>query len=113
MLATGLYGQTLLPQNGAPLRLVVPWKYGFKSIKSIVKIDLVDRSAHLPVDDAAPRASTASTPTSTPRCRPPALVAAQRAPHRRKLGRRETLPFNGYAEEVAGLYAGMDLRQNY
>jgi len=111
LLATGLYGESLLPQNGAPIRLVVPWKYGFKSIKSIVKIDLVDEM-----------------PTSLWMAQAPneygfyANVNPE-VPHPRwtqsnerrigELGRRDTLMFNGYAEQVAHLYAGMDLKANY
>ncbi len=111
LLATGLYGQTLLPQNGAPLRLVVPWKYGFKSIKSIVKIDLVaDQPSSLWMI-AAPNeyGFYANVNPDVPHPR-----WSQRSERRiGESGRRETLPFNGYAAEVAALYAGMDLRRNY
>ena len=65
LMATGLYGKDLLPQSGAPIRLVVPWKYGFKSIKSIVKIDLVDDNAHFIVDGFRAPANMVFTPTST------------------------------------------------
>jgi sulfoxide reductase catalytic subunit YedY len=111
LLATGLYGKDLLPQNGAPLRLVVPWKYGFKSIKSIVKIDLV---AEEPVSlwmDAAPNEygfyANVNPEVNHPRW--------SQANERRigELGRRLTLMFNGYAEQVANLYVGMDLSRNY
>lgn len=111
ILSTGLYGQELLPQNGAPLRLVVPWKYGFKSIKSIVKIDLV---AEMPVSlwmAAAPHEygfyANVNPDVNHPRW--------SQASERRigEFGRRKTLPFNGYAEEVAQLYAGMDLAKYY
>jgi len=111
LMATGLYGKDLLPQNGAPVRLVVPWKYGFKSIKSIVKIDLVDT---MPVSlwmAAAPNEygfySNVNPEVSHPRW--------SQATERRigELGRRETLMFNGYEEEVAYLYEGMDLVANY
>ena len=111
ILATGLYGKSLLPQNGAPVRLVVPWKYGFKSIKSIVKIDLV---AEMPVSlwmDAAPNEygfyANVNPEVNHPRW--------SQATERRigELARRDTLMFNGYAEEVASLYDGMDLRTNY
>jgi len=111
LLATGLYGQTLLPQNGAPLRLVTPWKYGFKSIKSIVKIDLIaDQPSSLWMI-AAPKEygfyANVNPEVAHPRW-------SQRSERRiGESGRRETLMFNGYAEEVAGLYAGMDLRKNY
>ena len=107
ILSTGLYGKTLLPQNGAPLRLVVPWKYGFKSIKSIVKIDLVaDEPASLWMI-ASPNeyGFYANVNPDVPHPR-----WSQRTERRiGEGGRRETLPFNGYAEEVAGLHAGMDL----
>lgn len=111
LLSTGLYGRTLLPQNGAPLRLVVPWKYGFKSIKSIVKIELTDQ---MPVSlwmAVAPHeyGFYANVNPDVPHPR------WSQATERRigELGRRKTLPFNGYAEQVAALYAGMDLRKNY
>ena len=111
ILSTGLYGKELLPQNGAPLRLVVPWKYGFKSIKSIVKIDLV---AEMPTSLWMAAASNeygfyanVNPDVSHPRW--------SQASERRigELSRRKTLPFNGYAEEVAELYAGMDLAKYY
>ena len=111
LLATGLYGRELLPQSGAPIRLVVPWKYGFKSIKSIVRIDLVDE---MPVSlwmDAAPNeyGFYANVNPDVPHPR------WSQSSERRigETGRRDTLPFNGYAEEVAYLYEGMDLRVNY
>jgi methionine sulfoxide reductase catalytic subunit len=111
LLSVGLYGKQLYPQNGAPIRLVAPWKYGFKSIKSIVKIDLV---AEQPVSlwmKAAPGEygfySNVNPEVPHPRW--------SQASERRigEAGRRETLPFNGYAEQVASLYTGMDLRANY
>ncbi len=110
LLATGLYGKTLLPQNGAPVRLVVPWKYGFKNIKSIVKIDLVEE---MPISlwmAAAPHEygfyANVNPDVSHPRW--------SQATERRIEGqRRETLLFNGYAEEVAHLYSGMDLEEWY
>ena len=103
LLATGLYGKDLLPQNGAPVRLVVPWKYGFKSIKSIVKIDLVKE---MPVSlwmAAAPNEygfyANVDPEVDHPRW--------SQATERRigELGRRKTLKYNGYEEEVAYLYA--------
>ncbi len=111
LLSVGLYGKQLYPQNGAPIRLVVPWKYGFKSIKSIVKIDLVAEQPTSLWMKAAPEEygfySNVNPDVSHPRW--------SQASERRigESGRRETLPFNGYAEQVAGLYAGMDLRANY
>jgi sulfoxide reductase catalytic subunit YedY len=109
ILATGIYGKPLLPQTGAPIRLVVPWKYGFKSIKSIVKIDLV---AEMPVSlwmAQSPNEygfyANVNPNVSHPRW--------SQASERRigEAGRRETLLFNGYEEEVAYLYEGMDLTQ--
>jgi methionine sulfoxide reductase catalytic subunit len=111
LMATGLYGKALPPQNGAPLRLAVPWKYGFKSIKSIVKIDLVEE---MPISlwmAAAPHeyGFYANVNPKVPHPR------WSQATERRigEFGRRGTLPFNGYAPEVASLYEGMDLAQNY
>lgn len=106
--ATGLYGKDLLPQNGAPFRLVVPWKYGFKSIKSIVKIDLVEEQPTTLWMAAAPNEygffSNVNPDVPHPRW--------SQATERRigEFGRRKTLPFNGYAEQVAHLYDGMDLK---
>jgi sulfoxide reductase catalytic subunit YedY len=111
ILSTGLYGKDLTPQNGAPIRLVVPWKYGFKSIKSIVKIDLV---AEMPTSlwmAAAPHEygfyANVNPQVDHPRW--------SQASERRigEFSRRETLMFNGYEEQVAHLYDGMDLRVNY
>lgn len=109
ILATGLYSQPLPPQDGAPIRLVVPWKYGFKYIKSIVKIDLVEE---MPVSlwmKASPTEygfyANVNPDVSHPRW--------SQASERRigEFTRRKTLPFNGYAEEVAHLYEGLDLRK--
>ena len=111
ILSTGLYGKSLLPQNGAPLRLVVPWKYGFKSVKSIVKIDLVDKEPKSLWMTMAPDEygfyANVNPEVSHPRW--------SQASERRigETSRRRTLPFNGYAEQVAQLYTGMDLRKNY
>lgn len=111
LLATGLYGKALTPQNGAPVRLVVPWKYGFKSIKSIVKIDLVDE---MPVS-----LWMASSPNEygfyanvNPNVDHPRW---SQATERRigENGRIPTLMFNGYEDEVASLYEGMDLTTNF
>lgn len=111
LLATGLYGKDLLPQNGAPIRLVVPWKYGFKSIKSIVKIDLVDT---MPVSlwMAAGPSEYGFYSNVNPNVDHPRW---SQATERRigELGRRETLLFNGYESEVASLYKGMDLVANF
>ncbi len=109
ILSTGLYGHALLPQNGAPIRLVMPWKYGFKNIKSIVKIDLV---AEQPVSlwMAAGPSEYGFYANVNPKVSHPRWSQAS---ERRigEFGRRETLLFNGYAEEVAHLYAGMDLKE--
>ncbi len=111
LLATGLYGKTLPNQNGAPLRLVVPWKYGFKSIKSIVKITLTDKQPPTTWNIANPGEygfySNVNPTVNHPRWS---------QGHERRIGEigsRETLMFNGYADQVAGLYAGMNLRQYY
>lgn len=111
ILSTGLYGKALVPANGAPLRLVVPWKYGFKSIKGIVRIELVEE---MPVSSwmAAAGNEYGFYANVNPQVNHPRW---SQATERRigESGRRETLMFNGYAEEVAHLYAGMDLRVNY
>jgi sulfoxide reductase catalytic subunit YedY len=111
ILATGLYGESLLPQNGAPVRLVVPWKYGFKSAKAIVKIDLVDVMPTSLWMAAAPNEygfyANVNPEVDHPRW--------SQASERRigEVSRRKTLMFNGYEQEVAHLYSGMDLAKNY
>lgn len=111
ILATGLYGEAMPNQNGAPIRLVVPWKYGFKSIKSIIKIELTDQQPTTLWSTIAPNEygfySNVNPSVPHPRW--------SQASERRigELSRRETLPFNGYGEQVASLYEGMDLRVNY
>lgn len=111
ILATGLYGKPLPNQDGAPIRVVVPWKYGFKSIKAIVKIDLVDEKPQTLWHSVAPSEygfySNVNPNVDHPRW-------SQRT--ERRIGefrRRETLMFNGYEDEVADLYAGMDLKENF
>ncbi len=111
LIATGLYGEVLPNPNGAPLRLVVPWKYGFKSIKAIVRIELTEEQPATLWNTIAPHEygfySNVNPQVDHPRW-------SQRTERRiGELGRRETLMFNGYGEEVASLYAGMDLRVNY
>jgi len=107
ILATGLYGRQMPIQNGAPIRLVVPWKYGFKSIKSIVRITLTASEPPTTWNIAAPDEygfySNVNPNVDHPRW--------SQATERRigETGRRDTLLFNGYADEVAHLYAGMDL----
>jgi sulfoxide reductase catalytic subunit YedY len=111
ILAVGMYGKVMPNQNGAPLRLVVPWKYGFKSIKSIVRIRLQETQPRTSWNDAAPR-EYGFFSNVNPEVDHPRWSQARE----RRLGewsRRPTLPFNGYAEQVAGLYSGMDLRKNY
>jgi sulfoxide reductase catalytic subunit YedY len=111
LLAVGLYGKTLPNQNGAPIRLVVPWKYGFKSSKSIVKIELRERQPDTTWSAAAPSEygfyANVNPFVNHPRW--------SQASERRigELSRRQTLAFNGYADEVASLYAGLDLRRNF
>lgn len=111
ILATGLYGDLLPNQNGAPIRLVVPWKYGFKSIKGIVKIELTDEQPATLWSTASPNEygfySNVNPNVSHPRW--------SQASERRigELSRRPTLMFNGYAEQVAHLYEGMDLAKYY
>ena len=111
IIATGFYGQPLPNPDGAPLRLVVPWKYGFKSIKAIVKIELVEQQPETMWNDIAPDEygfySNVNPNVDHPRW--------SQASERRigELSQRPTLMFNGYADEVASLYTGMDLRANY
>ena len=114
ILAVGLYGQTLPNQNGAPLRLVVPWKYGFKSIKSIVEIRSTERQPRTSWNVSAPHEygffANVNPAVDHPRwsqAQERRIVASLFA------SKQDTLPFNGYAEQVAGLYRGMDLRKFY
>jgi len=111
LLATGVYGRDLPNQNGAPLRLVVPWKYGFKSIKSIVRIRFVEEMPATSWAVSAPR-EYGFYANVNPDVDHPRWSQARE----RRLGefrRRPTLAFNGYAEHVADLYAGLDLRRWY
>jgi len=111
IMATGLYGRDLSPQNGAPLRLVVPWKYGFKSIKSIVKIDLVGEmpTSLWMASGPSEYGFYANVNPNVPHPR------WSQATERRigESGRIDTLLFNGYEDEVASLYEGMDLSIDY
>ena len=111
ILATGLYGQPMPNPNGAPIRLVVPWKYGFKSIKSIVKIELVDKQPDTLWNAIDPMEYGFYSNVNPNRPHPRWSQASERRIG--ELGRRETLMFNGYADEVASLYNGMDLMANY
>jgi sulfoxide reductase catalytic subunit YedY len=111
ILATGLYGKLMPNQNGAPIRLVVPWKYGFKSIKSVVKITLTDREPPTSWNIANGR-EYGFYSNVNPNVRHPRW--SQATENRiGELGRRETLMFNGYADQVASLYEGMDLKKNF
>jgi len=111
IMATGMYDETLPPQDGAPIRLVVPWKYGFKSIKSVVKITLVADEPPTTWNIQAPDEygfySNVNPNVPHPRW--------SQATERRigEYGRRNTLLFNGYGEQVAHLYQGMDLVKNF
>ena len=111
LLAFGLYGETLPPQNGAPLRLVVPWKYGFKGIKSIIRIHLVETMPRTTWNRSSPGEygfySNVNPQVDHPRW-------SQRTEQRiGESAQRATLMFNGYADQVAGLYAGMDLKAHF
>jgi methionine sulfoxide reductase catalytic subunit len=111
LFAVGLYGKVLPNQNGAPVRLVVPWKYGFKSIKSIVKVRLVEEQPPTSWNISAP-GEYGFYSNVNPDVDHPRWSQARE----RRIGeflKRKTLPFNGYANEVASLYAGMDLKKNY
>jgi sulfoxide reductase catalytic subunit YedY len=111
ILGTGLYGQPMPNPNGAPIRLVVPWKYGFKSIKSIVKIELTDQQPETLWNTVGPNEYGFYSNVNPDRPHPRWSQASERRIG--ELGRRPTLMFNGYAEQVAHLYEGMDLIENY
>jgi len=114
LLATGLYGKSLPVQNGAPVRLIVPWKYGFKSAKSLVRITLTDTMPESSWMKVAPHEYGFYANVNPEVPHPRWSQATERV-----IGsgffatKKPTLPFNGYAEDVAGLYADMDLRRNY
>jgi sulfoxide reductase catalytic subunit YedY len=110
ILASGLYGRELPGQDGAPLRLVVPWKYGFKGIKSIVKIELTEKLPKTTWNEYA-RNEYGFYANVNPEVDHPRW--SQASERRLGVGRRQTLMFNGYGEQVAHLYAGMDLRANF
>jgi sulfoxide reductase catalytic subunit YedY len=111
LLTFGLYGETLPNQDGAPVRIVVPWKYGFKSIKSIVKIDFVSNEPPTAWNKAAPNEygfySNVNPNVDHPRW--------SQATERRigEFFKRKTLMFNGYGDQVASMYNGMDLKKYY
>jgi sulfoxide reductase catalytic subunit YedY len=111
LLSVGLYGKTLANQNGAPIRLVVPWKYGFKSIKSIVRIRLVEKQPPTSWNIANSH-EYGFYSNVNPEVDHPRWTQARE----RRIGeffRRPTLMFNGYADQVASLYTGLDLKKNY
>ncbi len=111
ILAVGMYGEVLPPQNGSPIRLVVPWKYGFKSIKSIVKVELTEDRPSTTWNKAAPN-EYGFYANVNPEVDHPRWSQARE----RRIGeffKHKTLMFNGYEKEVAHLYKGMDLRKNF
>jgi sulfoxide reductase catalytic subunit YedY len=111
ILASGLYGRALPPQDGAPIRLVVPWKYGFKGIKSIVKIKLTADQPPTSWNEYAPDEYGFYANVNPHKDHPRWSQATEQRIG--ESGRRPTLMFNGYEEQVGHLYAGMDLQQNY
>jgi len=111
LLASGLYGQELPPQNGAPLRLVVPWKYGFKGCKAIVKISLLATQPQTTWHKISAHEYGFYANVNPTKNHPRWSQATERRIG--EFGRRDTLMFNGYAEQVGHLYAGMDLRKNF
>ena len=111
ILAVGLYGEVMPKQDGAPIRLIVPWKYGFKSAKSIVRIRFVERQPVNSWQESAPQEYGFYSNVNPTVDHPRWTQATER-----RIGeffRRKTLMFNGYADQVQGLYAGMDLKKNY
>jgi sulfoxide reductase catalytic subunit YedY len=114
ILATGIYDEPMPKQNGAPIRLVVPWKYGFKSIKSIVRISLVEAQPQTTWNMLQPNEygfySNVNPTVDHPRW---SQASERRVGGGLFAGRQDTLMFNGYAEQVAGLYAGMDLTKDF
>jgi sulfoxide reductase catalytic subunit YedY len=115
LLTFGVYGETLPNQNGAPVRIVAPWKYGFKSGKSLVKIRFVEKQ---PVTSWIKAASSeygfyANVNPDVPHPRWSQATERRIGEDGLFSPKRKTLPFNGYADQVASLYAGMDLKKNY
>ena len=111
LMVTGVYGKELPPQNGSPLRLIIPWKYGFKGGKSIVKIRFTEKQPKNTWNVSIPREYGFYANVNPTVDHPRWSQASER-----RIGeffRRDTLMFNGYQDEVAHLYAGMDLRRNY
>jgi len=112
LLATGIYGRALPPQDGAPIRLVTPWKYGFKGIKSIVKITLTDTQPPCTWNISAPD-EYGFYANVNPQVDHPRWTQSYETRHTTTQDRRPTLMFNGYADQVASLYSGLDLRKNF
>jgi sulfoxide reductase catalytic subunit YedY len=112
ILAVGLYGKTLMNQNGAPIRLVVPWKYGFKSIKSIVRIRFVDKQPQT-AWSISNRQEYGFYSNVNPQVDHPRWSQSREIRLPGLFKNRETQMFNGYGDQVASLYAGMDLMKNY
>ncbi len=115
MMVVGLYGRELPNQNGAPLRLIVPWKYGFKNIKSIVKIRFTDKKPHNTWAVLAPREYGFYANVNPQVDHPRWSQARERLIGQSTLfsSKQRTLMYNGYGDEVAHLYAGMNLRKNF
>jgi methionine sulfoxide reductase catalytic subunit len=114
IMATGLYGDTLPNQNGAPIRLVTPWKYGFKGVKAIVRITLTDKQPQTTWQMIAPNEygfyANVNPEVDHPRW---SQASERRIGGGLFAGRQDTLMFNGYGDQVAGLYSGMDLAANF
>ena len=114
ILAVGLYGEVLPNQNGAPIRLIVPWKYGFKGIKSIVKIHFTEQQPETSWNISAAREYGFYANVNPAVSHPRWSQARERAIGTGLFASRiDTLPFNGYADQVADLYSGLDLRRNF
>jgi methionine sulfoxide reductase catalytic subunit len=114
LLCFGLYGETLPNQDGAPIRVILPWKYGFKSAKSIVKVKFVEKQPHTLWNDAAPNEYGFYSNVNPNRDHPRWSQKTERRigePFYKQV--RQTLMFNGYGDQVASLYNGMDLMKNY
>ena len=107
LMAVGLYGEVLPNQNGAPIRLVVPWKYGFKSIKAIVGIRFVEKRPRTTWNEANPPLYGFWANVN------PTIYPQQTERRIGEFFQRKTLLFNGYGDQVASLYSGMDLKRNY
>ena len=114
LLTFGLYGEVLPNQDGAPVRIVVPWKYGFKSAKSIVKVRFVEKQPPTTWNEMAPN-EYGFYSNVNPQCGSSALEPEDGAPYWAAVlcAAQATLMFNGYGEQVASLYTGMDLKKNY